>query len=254
MNGLLGIVLLQYMISATAGLVDQSRGPANVRKLEQVVAGKPVETGPEGFVELQLTGESYLRVRENSSVVFDSVALADIQIRLIRGNAMIDSDALEPSASIKISAGNLTTSIRKPGIYLFSPDRVKVFNGQLDLANGTMVRKGYEAIATSNAYDVRKIDAEEIQHPYAPDKVKIFIEPKEDSSHDVKFLNSVFTKLCSEHFQNLRDAEIVSERSRAAYLLVVSGGANFQITGFLRTPNSRHRKASSYFPIRKPVA
>src|SRR5215831_20589472 len=116
MNAVLAVLLLQYVISATAGLVHQVRGPVNVQRDQIIPAGKQVETGAQGFVEIQLNPGSYLRLRENSSIVFNSVLLEHIEVRLIAGTMLVDSDVVNPDLPVKITANKLVGLIRKPGL------------------------------------------------------------------------------------------------------------------------------------------
>ena len=55
----LAFVLMQFMISAKAGLVNYIDGQANVRLHEQVPVGTPIETGPRSHVELLLNPGSF---------------------------------------------------------------------------------------------------------------------------------------------------------------------------------------------------
>src|ERR1700722_17470743 len=123
MNWLLGVLLTQYMISATAGLACQVRGAVNMAMGTIAATGSPVETGPHGLIELQLHPgsymhpASYLRLRENSSAVFDYTALTDIVIRLNGGFALIDTGDADPQYPIQMTAVAATVEIRKSGIY-----------------------------------------------------------------------------------------------------------------------------------------
>lgn len=224
MNWMLSVLLLQYVISATAGLVNQVRGPANVQRDQIIPVGKRVETGNKGFVEVQLNPGSFLRLRENSAVLFDSVLLEHVEARLISGSMLVDSDVVNADLPVKVTAGKLVGLIRKPGLYWFSLEGLKVFNGELDLSNGTHIRKGYEAVPRDGGIDVVRLDEDEIQRPYAPDKIKIFVEPKEDENHRLHFMNSIFAELCSKELEHTRDVEVVANRDRADFILVASGG------------------------------
>jgi hypothetical protein len=221
---MLTVLLVQYVISATAGLVNQVRGPANVQRDQIVPAGKQIETGLRGFVEIQLNPGSYLRLRENSSALFDSVLLERVEVRLTSGTMLVDSDVVNPELPVRITAGKLVGLIKKPGLYRFSMNGVRVLNGQLDLINGTHVRKGYEAVAGDDGVDVVRLDEDEVLRPYAPDKIKIFVEPKEEESRHVRFMNSIFVELCSKELEHTRDIEVVTNRERADFVLIVSGG------------------------------
>ena len=224
MNWMLTVLLLQYVISATAGLVNQVRGPANVRREQIVLAGQPIQTGDKGFVEVQLNPGSYLRLRENSSAIFDSVLLERVEVRLISGSMLIDSDSVNAEFPLKITAGKLSGLIRKPGLYWFANEGLKVLNGELDLSNGTHIRKGYEAVPKDDGIDVVRLDEDEIHRPYGPDKVKIFVQAREDENHHMRFMSSIFAELYSKELEHTRDVEVVNNRDRADYILIASGG------------------------------
>src|ERR1051326_4150889 len=125
---------------------------------------------------------------------------------------------------IKITAGKLVALIKKPGLYRFSTDTVKVVTGEVDLANGTRIRKGYKAVTGDDGTDVARLGDEEIQRPYAPDKIKVYVTPKKEQNHRTAFMNSLFAELCSNELMRTRDVDVVTEREQAEYVLVASGG------------------------------
>ncbi len=216
MNWLLGILLSQYMVSATAGLVCQVRGSVNVTMGTIVAAGKSVETGPHGLVELQLHPGSYLRLRENSSAAFDSTILANIVLHLTSGFALIDTSDADPPFPITITAGSTTVAIRRAGIYGFSPDSIKVFDGRLELDDGTVVRKGYETSSEIANRKLIKLSKKEVQQPYAADKLKVFIASEKDSDRHIQEMNSFFADVCRRSFVDLRDASTRLRRDTRA--------------------------------------
>ena len=79
------IVVMQFMISAHAGLVNYVEGPVNVQLHQQLGVGSPVQTGLQGHAEILLNPGSFLRVGENSTVVLDSVELNQIVVRIVHG-------------------------------------------------------------------------------------------------------------------------------------------------------------------------
>lgn len=83
-------VLMQFIVSARPGLVNYFDGLANVHMHEQIPAGKPIETGPNSHIEVLLNPGSFLRVAENSTVVFDSVELTNIAVRVVSGGAFLE--------------------------------------------------------------------------------------------------------------------------------------------------------------------
>src|SRR5437868_4945528 len=78
-------LIMQFIISAKAGLVNAVEGAANVRVQEQVPAGSPIQTSSTGRVEILLNPGSFLRLGENSLVVLDSVELTNIAVRVLSG-------------------------------------------------------------------------------------------------------------------------------------------------------------------------
>jgi hypothetical protein len=113
-------LIMQFIISAKAGLVNAVEGDANVRVNQQINAGAPIQTGPAGRVEIMLNPGSFLRLGENSEAVLDSVDLTDIQVRIVSGIAIIESSAVDKSSPIHVTNGDQTQSISSPGVYKFT--------------------------------------------------------------------------------------------------------------------------------------
>src|SRR5215831_11395689 len=98
-------VVLQFLVSAKAGLVNYVDGKANVALHEQALVEIPVQTGPRGHVELLLTPGSFLRLDENTTVSFDSTDLSDIRIRILRGEALIEAANVDKHFPIHVTTG-----------------------------------------------------------------------------------------------------------------------------------------------------
>jgi hypothetical protein len=113
-------LIMQFIISAKAGLVNAVEGDANVRVNQQVNAGAPIRTEATGRVEVMLNPGSFLRLGENSEVVLDSVDLTDIQVRIVSGLAIIESTAVDKASPIHVTNGDQTESIASPGVYKFT--------------------------------------------------------------------------------------------------------------------------------------
>src|SRR2546426_5506817 len=131
----IAFVLLQYMISAKAGLVNYVDGPANVQLHEQVMEGRPIETQAQGHVELLLTPGSFLRVGNNSKVVLDSVELDHVAVRVLDGTALVEVAEIEKHAPIKVTTGALETVIVSRGVYRFSGGIASVVDGKLRIVD-----------------------------------------------------------------------------------------------------------------------
>jgi hypothetical protein len=152
------IVVLQFMISAQAGLVNYVEGPANVQLHQQVPVGTPIQTGPQGHAEILLNPGSFLRLGENSTVVLDSVELTEIAIRVVSGTVLIESAEIDKETPIRVTTGNLSTLIVSSGLYRFSDDTASVIDGKLRTADSSMtVKKGQQVTAIEDRYEKRKV-------------------------------------------------------------------------------------------------
>jgi hypothetical protein len=149
----LTFVLLQYMISAKAGLVNFVDGQANVHLHEQVMAGVPIETGPQGHAELLLTPGSFLRVGNSSKVTLDSVELNHVAVRLVDGTALVEVSEIDKDVPIRVTTGTLKTVIASRGVYRFSGNTASVIDGKLRIV-GThrSVKKGHQITSTGDDY------------------------------------------------------------------------------------------------------
>ena len=75
----------KFLNEPKAGFVNAIEGSVSVPLHHQAVVGEIIRTGPGGRVELVVGLNEYLRLDENSSVVFDSVALTRQVYRLTQG-------------------------------------------------------------------------------------------------------------------------------------------------------------------------
>lgn len=70
----LAFVLMQFMISAKAGLVNYVDGQANVRLHEQVPGGTLIETGPRSHVELLLNPGWHITASRRAPSIIHTVS------------------------------------------------------------------------------------------------------------------------------------------------------------------------------------
>ena len=117
-------LVMQFIISAKAGLVNAVDGTANVHVQEMVPAGAPIQTGPSGHVEILLNPGSFLRLGEDSQAVLDSVDLTDVRVRILSGSAVIECNSVQKDSPITVTDGTETVSISRPGTYRFPEDAV----------------------------------------------------------------------------------------------------------------------------------
>jgi FecR protein len=152
------IVLMQYMISAKAGLINYVDGQANVRLHEQVPVGSVIQTGPNSRVEVLLNPGSFLRLDENSAAVLDSVELTNIALRLISGTALVEAADIDKSAPISITTGNLRAFIVSSGLYRLYGDTAEVLDGKLQTTDSSLtIKRGRQITAGGGRYEESKI-------------------------------------------------------------------------------------------------
>jgi hypothetical protein len=147
----------QFLVSTRAGLVNYVQGSATVKAATSVPAGKVVQTGPNGAVELLLNPGSYLRMGENTQVVLEKVELYDIAVRILEGSAIIEANGFDKDLPLSVATGNLKMEIIKDGIYLFADGKVVVVDGKIrDAGNGLIYGKGYQ-ISDDQGYRAQKV-------------------------------------------------------------------------------------------------
>jgi hypothetical protein len=136
----------KFVISATAGGINAITGQATVNGkgdsgwqqlmiTDDLKAGDRVRTDFDGRVEILLNPGSYLRVGGNSEVELSDNSLANLELRLIKGTAIVEAtgaDGLE--LNINISTPHTKLAIVRHGLY-----RVSVVPGD---TTELIVRKG----------------------------------------------------------------------------------------------------------------
>ncbi len=151
-------VLMQYMVSAKAGLVNYVDGQANVTLHEQVAAGTPIQTTAQAHVELLLNPGSFLRIGGGSNVVMDSVELDHIAVRIVEGSALVEAADIDKHAPIRVTTGNLQTLIVSRGLYRFSGGTAIVLDGKLRINDkSTTVKKGHQVTFLPDNYVIQTI-------------------------------------------------------------------------------------------------
>jgi hypothetical protein len=119
----------RFVISARAGGVNAVTGGATVRThgntewelltiKEDLQTGDIVKTGADGRVEMLLNPGSYLRVGENSEFELANNSLENLEIRLIRGIAIVEATGADDSQlQINISTPHTKLAIVRRGLY-----------------------------------------------------------------------------------------------------------------------------------------
>ncbi|HBB88079.1 MAG TPA: hypothetical protein DC047_10725 [Blastocatellia bacterium] len=136
----------KFVISAHAGGVNAVTGRAALRahgsgdwqqltSKEDLETGDVVSTGLDGRVEMLLNPGSYLRIGENSEIELTDNSLENLDIRLVRGTAIVEvTGADDTEMLINITTPHTRMAIVRRGLY-----RVNVVPGD---ATELIVRKG----------------------------------------------------------------------------------------------------------------
>ncbi|MDQ1640396.1 MAG: hypothetical protein QOF62_3735 [Pyrinomonadaceae bacterium] len=136
----------KFVISAHAGGINAVTGRATLRahgssdwqqltSKEDLETGDVVSTGLDGRVEMLLNPGSYLRIGENSEIELTDNSLENLDIRLVRGTAIVEvTGADDAELLINITTPHTRMSIVRRGLY-----RVNVVPGD---ATELIVRKG----------------------------------------------------------------------------------------------------------------
>jgi len=134
---------------------QQGPGPGMLNYLEgqATIAGRPVtsasigsarlEAGQSlatqsGRAELLLTPGLVLRLDGNSAVLMNSADLADTELTVQGGRAMLEADQLPPANHMVIHEGPATVRLLKSGLYDFDAvhGQVRVFDGHVEVMIG----------------------------------------------------------------------------------------------------------------------
>lgn len=136
----------KFVISAKAGGVNAVTGRATMRShgnsewqqltiKEDLEAGDVVRTGQDGRVEMLLNPGSYMRIGENSEFELSDNSLQNLEVRLMRGTAIVEVTGLDGmELLINITTPHTRMAIVRRGLY-----RVNVVPGD---ATELIVRKG----------------------------------------------------------------------------------------------------------------
>jgi hypothetical protein len=175
----------KFVISARAGGVNAVTGGAAVRThgntewelltiTEDLETGDIVKTGTDGRVEMLLNPGSYLRLGENSEFELANNSLDKLEIRLIRGTAIVEATGADDSQlQINISTPHTKLAIVRRGLYrlnvvpgdntelIVRKGRVMLDRSQTKITGGNKVVFSGDAflVAKMQKADKKKVDA-----------------------------------------------------------------------------------------------
>ena len=166
----------KFVLSARAGGVNAVTGRATMRPhgnsewrqltiKEDLETGDVVRTGLDGRVEMLLNPGSYMRVGENSEFELADNSLENLELRLVRGTAIVEvTGADDEDLFIGITTPHTRMSIIRRGLY-----RVNVVPGdatELIVRKGrvmlegshTKVKGGNKVVFSSGSFSVAKLE------------------------------------------------------------------------------------------------
>ena len=166
----------KFVISARAGGVNAVTGRASMRPhgntewqqltiKEDLETGDVVKTGLDGRVEMLLNPGSYMRVGENSEFELADNSLENLEVRLIRGTAIVEvTGADDEELFIGITTPHTRMSIIRRGLYRVSVvpgdnTELIVRKGRVMLEGShTKVKGGNKVVFSSNSFSVAKLE------------------------------------------------------------------------------------------------
>lgn len=165
----------KFVISAKAGGVNAVTGQATMRQrgnsewqmltiTEDLEAGDVVRTDRDGRVEMLLNPGSYLRIGENSEFELSDNSLQNLELRLIRGTAIVEATGFDGAELlINITTPHTRMSIVRKGLYRVSvvpgdATELIVRKGRVMLdGSHTRVNGGNKVVFSSTSFSVAKL-------------------------------------------------------------------------------------------------
>ena len=122
-----------------------------------------------GHAEVLLTPGVYMRLGDESEVRMISPGLADTQVQVTHGSAMVEVDELFKENNISVVVDGSTTQLEKQGLYAFNADQpsVEVLDGKAVVREGdsrVQLTKGHEALLAESQPPVKqKYDKSQVE-------------------------------------------------------------------------------------------
>jgi len=124
-----------------------------------------------GKVEILLTPGVFLRLADNSSLTMVSPDLANTEVRLDKGRAMVEVLEIRKENNIVIDQGSANIKLLKKGLYDFDAERseVRVFNGsaKVTAANHSVtLGAGQKTILTASSLKVLRFERRQYEDEF----------------------------------------------------------------------------------------
>lgn len=133
----------------------------------ELQAGQTLAT-QNGRAEILLTPGVFLRLGNNSSVQMISPDLANIEVRIDKGRALIEVDWIQKENRIRVDAGTTPIMLQEKGLYDFDADKsqVRVFDGRAAILDGgheTHIQGGHEVTLTNARIKAEGFDKKAVE-------------------------------------------------------------------------------------------
>lgn len=169
----------KFVISAKAGGINAITGGASVHGkgesdwqqlsiTDDLNSGDRVRTSYDGRIEILLNPGSYLRVGGNSEVELSDNSLSNLEVRLLRGTAIVEATGVDDlELNISISTPHTKLAIVRQGLYRLNvvPEdatELIVRKGRVILSDShTKVKGGNKVVFSATAVSVAKLTKEE---------------------------------------------------------------------------------------------
>jgi hypothetical protein len=123
-------------VEGQVALDGQNLSPASIGSA--LLETNQILTTGQGRVELLLTPGVFLRAGDNSEVRMVSPGLADTQVELVRGSALLEVTELFKENNLSVLVDGVATRIDKMGLYDFNADHpaISVLDGEATVSEG----------------------------------------------------------------------------------------------------------------------
>ncbi len=208
----------KFVISAKAGGINAVTGGASVHSkgetdwqqlmiTDDLEAGDRVRTSYDGRVEILLNPGSYLRVGGNSEVELSDNTLANLEVRLLRGTAIVEATGADGvELNISISTPHTKLAIVRQGLYRLNviPDdatELIVRKGRVILSDThTKVKGGNKVIFSATAVSVAKLTKEEKK---AAEKSEVDVWSKQRAETLAKANSRITSRMMTSAFASV---------------------------------------------------
>jgi FecR protein len=210
----------KFVISAKAGGINAITGDASVHSRGQtdwqqlmitddLDAGDRVRTAYDGRVEILLNPGSYLRVGGNSEVELSNNTLENLELRLIRGTAIVEATGADGlDLNINISTPHTKLAIVRQGLYRLNvvpgdATELIVRKGRVILSDShTKVKGGNKVVFSATNVSVAKLTKEEKKNK---EKEDVEVWSKERAQTLAKANRRITDRMLNSAFASYRD-------------------------------------------------